>query len=111
MSSPKSETTLPLSESECLLLRPEPIGGGLAVQEVSGNVVETINLRTYGWADRHVFGATQEDLVSVRKASRRRPADVVRPKPFCGSPRVLVEAYAPPVIALEPGGPPPGPDC
>jgi hypothetical protein len=83
LSSPNSETTLPLSDSECLLLRPEPMGGGLAVEEVSADVVEAINLRTYGWADRHVFGVTQEDLVSVRKASRRRPADVVRPKPFC----------------------------
>lgn len=83
LSSPNSETTMPLSDSECLLLRLEPMGGGLTVQEVSPDVVETINLRTYGWADRHVFGATQDDLVSVRKASGRRPADVIRPKPFC----------------------------
>lgn len=83
LSSPNSQTTLPLSDSECLLMRPEPMGGGLTVQEVSADVVEMINLRTYGWADQHIFGATQEDLVSVRKAARQRPADVVRPKPFC----------------------------
>jgi Protein of unknown function (DUF4238) len=83
LSSPNSETALPLSEKECLLMRPTPIGGGLTALDVAADVVEAVNLRTYGWADKHVFGATQEDLVAVRKASRRRPAAVVRPKPFC----------------------------
>jgi Protein of unknown function (DUF4238) len=81
-SSPGSETTLPLSDRECLLVRPA-LEGGLVVQHVSAEAVETINLRTFGWADRHVFGATQEDLVAARQACRRRRADVVRPKPFC----------------------------
>jgi hypothetical protein len=59
-----------------------PIGGALRVREVSSREVETLNLRTYGWARDHVFGKTQATLDGVRIASRRRPAQVVRPKPF-----------------------------
>jgi Protein of unknown function (DUF4238) len=83
LSSEHSETTMPLSENICLLMRPRLGSGALAIQDISTRELTTINLRTYGWADRHVFGATQEALVAVRKASRERPADVIRPKPFC----------------------------
>jgi hypothetical protein len=58
------------------------MGCRLTVREADENVVEAINLRTYGWADQHVFARTQETLVSVRLASKRRPRDVVRPRPF-----------------------------
>jgi hypothetical protein len=58
------------------------LGGRLTVRDASASEVETINLRTYGWADEYVYGRTQEALVAVRTASRRRPADVIRPKPF-----------------------------
>jgi len=81
-SSENSETTMPLSDTACLLMRPVPMGGGLTVREASAHEVETINLRTYGWADEYVFGRTQDALVAVRMPSRRRPADVIRPKPF-----------------------------
>jgi Protein of unknown function (DUF4238) len=82
VSSPSSETTLPLTESECLVMRPS-MNCGLSVEDVSPQTVEAINLRTSGWADRHVFGASQADLVSVRVAARQHPAKVIRPKPFC----------------------------
>jgi hypothetical protein len=82
LSSENSETTVPLSEDACLLMRPVPMGGGLTLREASASQVETANLRTFGWADRYVFGRTQATLVAVRTASKRRPADVVRPKPF-----------------------------
>jgi hypothetical protein len=39
--------------------------------------------------DEYVFGKTQNALVIVRVTSRRRPADVIRPKPF--SRVVLIE--------------------
>ena len=79
LSSPFAETTVPLSEHACLLLR--PLGRRLAAAEISQSDAERINLRTYGWADRYVFGATQEAVVAVRRAAKARPADVVRPKP------------------------------
>lgn len=82
LSSENSEATVPLSDTACLLMRPVPMGGGLTVREASAHEVETINLRTYGWADEYVFGKTQDALVAVRMASRRRPADMIRPKPF-----------------------------
>lgn len=63
-------------------MRPTPKGGGLSVRELSKREVETINLRTYGWARQHCFARSQDALVSVRLASRRRPADVIRPIPF-----------------------------
>jgi hypothetical protein len=73
---------MPLSDDACLLMRPFPTGCGMTVQEVSAQDVETINLRTLGWADEYVFGKKQDALVTVRLAARRRPADVIRPKPF-----------------------------
>jgi len=81
LSSENSETTVPLSDKACLLMRPV-LGGGLTVRDASTHEVETINLRTYGWADEYVYGRTQGALVAVRTASRRRPTDVIRPKPF-----------------------------
>lgn len=82
LSSDRTETTVPLSDSACLLMRPLPMGCRLGVLEASPRDVETINLRTFGWADEYVYGRTQETLVAVRMATRRRPADVMRPKPF-----------------------------
>jgi hypothetical protein len=58
------------------------MGGGLTVRETTAHEVETINLRTYGWADEYVFGKAQDALVAMRVASRRRPTDVIRPKPL-----------------------------
>jgi hypothetical protein len=83
LSSPRVEVTVPLSDTACLLLRPEPIGPALHVQEIDAAAVEVLNLRTLGWAGAHVFGATQETLVAVRKAARRDPLRIVRPKPYC----------------------------
>lgn len=81
LSSPNVETTIPLSENVCLLLR--PIGRGLHVQDISPNDGEALNLRTYGWADNYIFGATQAAVVDVRKAVKARPTDVVKPRPQC----------------------------
>lgn len=90
LSSDRTETTVPLSDTACLLMRPLPMGGALTVREASPDEVETINLRTLGWADEYTFAKTQATLDGVRLASRRRPADVIRPKAF--SEVVLIEA-------------------
>jgi Protein of unknown function (DUF4238) len=83
LSSRDVEVTVPVSDSACLLLRPEPPGPALHVQDIDAAGVEALNLRTFGWAGARVFGATQQALVSVREAARRHPTRVVRPKPFC----------------------------
>jgi hypothetical protein len=82
LSSDMTETTIPLSDEACLLMRPQPMGCRLTVRDAAPSEVETINLRTFGWADEYVFGSSQAALVGLRLATRRRPADVVRPKPF-----------------------------
>jgi Protein of unknown function (DUF4238) len=83
LSSENSTTFMPLSDTHCLAMRPGCGSCGLAVSGLSALEVETLNLRVYGWADTYVFGKSQEGLARVRIAARRRPADVVRPKPFC----------------------------
>lgn len=83
LSSEQTETTVPLSDNACLLMRPLPMGCRLTVRDASPREVETINLRTFGWAGEHVYGRTQDTLVAVRTATRRRAADVIRPRPFC----------------------------
>src|SRR5207302_5001950 len=42
-SSDYSETTMPLSNGACLLMRPMSLDGGLSVHDASGNDVEAIN--------------------------------------------------------------------
>jgi hypothetical protein len=81
LSSENAETTIPLSEDACLLLR--PLGHGLRVQDISASDAEFVNLRTYGWADTYIFGATQESVVRVRKAAKARPKDAAKPRPAC----------------------------
>jgi Protein of unknown function (DUF4238) len=82
LSSPNSETSVPLSDTACLLMRPLPMGGGLTVRQADSHEVETINLRTFAWASEYVFGKTQQALVHVRIAARRRRGDVIGPKQF-----------------------------
>jgi hypothetical protein len=83
LSSENSETVVPLSDDHLLAMRPGAATCRLHVRDISSREVETLNLRIYGWADRYVFGKSQEALARVRVAARRRPADVIRPKPFC----------------------------
>lgn len=83
LSSPNTQTTLPLSDTVCLLVRPVPMGGALNEHEASSHDVETINLRTYGWAKGYVYARSEKTLTEVRMAAGRRPTDVIRPKVFC----------------------------
>lgn len=82
LSSENTEVTVPLSDTVCLLMRPVPGNGGLAVHEVSADDIEILNLRAYGWADNYVFAKTQAALDAVRLGSRRRSARVIRPHPL-----------------------------
>lgn len=86
LSSESSETTIPLSASACLLVRPSPMwtgSSGVSERVLDKGDVEDINLRTYGWANDYVFGTSQETLAALRRTVRARPGDVKRPKPFC----------------------------
>lgn len=86
LSSESSETTIPLSASACLLVRPSPMwtgSPGVSERILDQGDVEDINLRTYGWASEYVFGTSQEALAALRRTVRARPGAVKRPKPFC----------------------------
>jgi hypothetical protein len=58
LSSPNVQTTIPLTENACLLLT--PFGSPIAVEDIGADQAETINLRTHGWAEEYIFGASQE---------------------------------------------------
>lgn len=80
LSSSCAETTIPLAHDACLLLT--PTGDELLeVEEVSKRRVEEINLRTYGWTDRFIFGKSQETVQAIRRLAKGRPDRIVRPRP------------------------------
>lgn len=78
-SSPRAQTSIPLSSSAALII--EPGERKLDAVAVEASDVEAINLRSYGWAGDYIYGETQEGVAAVRRAAKRRPGDVVRPKP------------------------------
>ena len=82
-SSESSEMTMPLSDTSCLLIRPVHARAALAVRDITPRELQTLNLRTYGWADKHVFAKTQSALDATRVGAKRSPKHVIRPKPFC----------------------------
>ncbi|MTD47514.1 DUF4238 domain-containing protein [Conexibacter sp. W3-3-2] len=81
--SDSSETIFPLSDSYCLLVRPRGKRCGLRFQDAAAHEVEVCNLRTLGWADRHLFALRQATLEAVRASARRSPAQVPRPRTYC----------------------------
>lgn len=83
LSSPRSTTFVPLSDSVGLLLTP---GTGRSRLEVAGATpaeVERLNLLTYGWADAHLFAASADALLRVRELAAGAPTEVPRPRPHC----------------------------
>jgi hypothetical protein len=78
-SSPNSETVFPLSPRACLLVTPGPPRTGR--EHVDRDRVDELNLRTYGFAHRHIFGRTQETVAGVRRQARKAPQRVARARP------------------------------
>ncbi len=77
-SSPKAQTSYPLTPQYCLVLveLPHPV----AVAEADAEDVREFNLRTYGWASQYIYGRTQEVVQRVRTQAKDKPALVVRPR-------------------------------
>lgn len=66
LSSPNAETFFPISANHCLRISPgDP---ELKTVEASPSHVIGINLRIYGWADRYIYGGSQNDVCAVRRA-------------------------------------------
>lgn len=80
-SSGTAETTVPLTPTSCLLLEPTEPWAGRSTRDVSSKTVEAINLRTYGWAQRHVFAARQDSLAQLRRMAKVQPGRVPCPRP------------------------------
>ncbi len=83
LSSPASETLVPLNDAAALLMRPSSATCRFEVRDVAPTELERLNLRTLGWADEYVFAKRQATLDNLRATARRRPGDVIRPKQFC----------------------------
>jgi len=83
MSSPASETLLPLSDGAALLMRPGSAMSRFEVHNVNAAELENLNLRTLGWANEYLFAKRQATLDNLRVIARRRPLKVIRPRPFC----------------------------
>lgn len=77
-SSPKAQTSYPLTPTHMLVLiqHPQP----LVVAHADAADVRDFNLRTYGWASQHIYGRTQEVLQRVRIQAKRFPNGVIRPR-------------------------------
>jgi hypothetical protein len=88
LSSPNASTIFPISSLACVQMVPSD-EATIETVEADRDDVRKLNLRTYGWADKLIFGASQEAVVQVRKYAKEHPALVVRPQPMRGV--VLVE--------------------
>jgi Protein of unknown function (DUF4238) len=79
LSSPDAETSFPISANVCLVLKlGKPV---IVTADADLETVQGLNLRTYGWAEKVIYGSSQKAVVNVRKAAKKRPDLVVRPKP------------------------------
>jgi hypothetical protein len=76
-SSPAAQTTVPTGPHHCLMLEPGTAGIGEA--PVGEDLVTRVNMRTYGWAERFIYGTAQDLVSTVRRQAKARPALVVRP--------------------------------
>ncbi|HET7443868.1 MAG TPA: DUF4238 domain-containing protein [Solirubrobacterales bacterium] len=54
---------------------------GLSVATSDRLQVRHLNLMTYGWAERFIYGRSQEVVSKVRRQARDHPRDVVKPRP------------------------------
>lgn len=72
-SSPLAETVLPLDPA--FALRLSPAGDDLPDVKVDVPTIRDLNLRTYAWAQRFVFGQSQAHVTGARAYARRHKAE------------------------------------
>ena len=68
----------PLSSTTGLFMTPGNCGFSLATS--TPEHVRRLNLMTYGWAERFIYGTTQVVVTEVRRQARRHSAEVARRK-------------------------------
>ena len=70
-SSPYAQTVLPLDPS--LAVRLTFADDTWRDEEVASDLVDELNLRTYAWADRELYGSSQALVVATRERARKSP--------------------------------------
>jgi hypothetical protein len=83
LSSEHVETTLPLDPSCCLMLTPGDKPWHEA--EAKPEVVESINLRSYAWAQQAIYGPSQAAVTGVRALVKRQREQLARYLPKAGA--------------------------
>jgi hypothetical protein len=79
MSSPEVRTYCPISSGFCLALTPgEPT---LQAIDVPTSLVDEINLRVYGWADRFIYACDQSVVARLRRLLRTSKRRFAEPAP------------------------------
>ncbi len=68
----------PLSPSKGLFMTPGACELSVAASDRAR--VRRLNLMTYGWAERFIFGTSQATVTRVKRQARQYPADVARRK-------------------------------
>jgi hypothetical protein len=77
-SSPTAQTTVPMGPHHCLLL--DRGRRGICEAPADEKLVLQVNMRTYGWAERFIYGTSQEAVSTVRRQAKVHRDLVVRPK-------------------------------
>lgn len=78
-SSEAVEVTIPLSSEACLFITPGP--AEFHRVDVNREEVNEVNMRTLGWADRFLFGGSEDLLQELLSLAARQPELVIEPKP------------------------------
>lgn len=78
VSSPGALSFYPLSPSLGLLMKPGNCG--LAIERLDDETASALNLMTYGWAQRRIFGRTDEAVRLVHERAAQRPDGVPIPR-------------------------------
>jgi uncharacterized protein DUF4238 len=77
-SSADAETTVPIAPTVCLKLTPGAERFG--VETAGAESVTEVNLRTYGWADKSIFGTDRGGVEAVHRAAQAEPSKAVAPR-------------------------------
>lgn len=88
-SSLKSQTTTPISSESCLIVVPAPDRAHFQVKTITGAEVDEVNLRSFGWAGRSIFGSSTALVRRISELATEEPDRVKEPRPFRNA--ILIE--------------------
>lgn len=99
-SSPGAISFYPLSPGMGLFIKPGGDGDcGYGLASSGPDQVRRLNLMTYGWAERFIYGRSQEAVSRVRRQARSHASEVARRRPPKQVILVPAEVFEPSVTA------------